>query len=137
VAFITTLIPRLIYAIYFLRLYVTYQNTYSHAADKLLYAGLPISRSIIVSSPYVRRRYLSEYERCLWGIPLDKPTVQKLYPKNEELAPFHNHLNEFLQAARVFDFLERQRFPLAGTFDILIIETVQWRDPLWQDGNRS
>jgi lysophospholipid hydrolase len=66
--------------------------------------------SVIALSVYVRRRYLSTYESLR---ELDKPTAQELHPdvnKNEEPASFHNYLDEFLQAIRVFGFLEKPVF---------------------------
>ena len=67
---------------------------------------------VIPLSVYVRHRYLSKYE-SLRELPLDKPTAQELHPdvnKNEEPASFHNYLDEFLQAVRVFGFLEKPVF---------------------------
>lgn len=68
--------------------------------------------SVVPLSVYVRHRYLSKYE-SLRELPLDKPSAQELHPdvnKNEEPASFHNYLDEFLQAVRVFGFLEKPVF---------------------------
>ena len=68
--------------------------------------------TVIPFSVYVRRRYLSKYKN-LRELPLGKPTAQELHPdvnKNEDPAPFHNYLDEFLQAVRVFGFLEKPVF---------------------------
>jgi lysophospholipid hydrolase len=58
---------------------------------------------------YVRRRYLDVYAQ-LQEPPLAKATAEELHPDvNTPQAPpvFHNYLDEFLQAVRVFGFLEK------------------------------
>lgn len=58
---------------------------------------------------YIRWRYLNVYVR-LQEPPLAKPTAEELHPdvNTPEAAPaFHNYLDEFLQAVRVFGFLEK------------------------------
>lgn len=60
----------------------------------------------------IRFRYLSSYKE-LRELPLGKPSALELHPdvnKDEEPASFHNYLDEFLQAIRVFGFLEKPVF---------------------------
>ena len=118
-AFITISIPRLIYAILSYSFTLTVGDKpssvrmFTHAPQLNFYTlALLFLGSIIGLSVYVRRRYLSKYE-SLRELPLDKPTAQELHPdvnKNEEPASFHNYLDEFLQAIRVFGFLEKPVF---------------------------
>ncbi|KAG8735024.1 phosphatidylcholine and lysophosphatidylcholine phospholipase, partial [Ceratobasidium sp. 414] len=71
--------------------------------------------SAIVFSYYIRFRYLNTYEG-LKEIPLDKPNTTTLHPDivaaaDDASAPrFSNYLDEFLQAIRVFGFLEKPVF---------------------------
>jgi lysophospholipid hydrolase len=119
VAFITISIPRLIYAILSYSFTLTVGNLPStvrpltHTLQLNFYTlALLFLCSVIASSVYVRRRYLSKYE-SLRELPLDKSTAQELHPdvnKSEESASFHNYLDEFLQAIRVFGFLEKPVF---------------------------
>ena len=118
VAFITISIPRLIYAILSYSFTLTVGNLpsvrmFTHTPQLNFYTlALLFLCSVIAFSVYVRRRYLSKYE-SLRELPLDKPTAQELHPdvnKNEEPASFHNYLDEFLQAIRVFGFLEKPVF---------------------------
>jgi len=55
-------------------------------------------------------RYLNDYE-VLREQPLSKPDAKELHPdvQSEDIPPtmFHNYLDEFLQAIRVFGFLEK------------------------------
>ena len=60
----------------------------------------------------IRFRYLSSY-KALRELPLGKPSALELHPdvnKAEEPTAFHNYLDEFLQAVRVFGFLEKPVF---------------------------
>jgi len=119
VAFITISIPRLIYAIlsYSFTLTVSDLPTsvmiFTHTLQLNFYTlALLFLCSVIALSVYVRRRYLSKYE-SLRELPLDKATALELHPdvnKNEDPASFHNYLDEFLQAIRVFGFLEKPVF---------------------------
>jgi lysophospholipid hydrolase len=55
---------------------------------------------------------LSSY-KALQELPLGKPSALELHPdinKIEDPASFHNYLDEFLQAVRVFGFLEKPVF---------------------------
>lgn len=68
--------------------------------------------SAIFLSILIRFRYLSKYS-TLRELPLGKPTALELHPdvnKSEEPNAFHNYLDEFLQAVRVFGFLEKPVF---------------------------
>jgi len=119
VAFITISVPRLIYAILSYSFTLTVGDIpssvriYTHTPQLNFYTlALLFLCNAIALSVYVRRRYLSKYEN-LRELPLNKPTAQELHPdvnKNEEPAPFHNYLDEFLQAIRVFGFLEKPVF---------------------------
>lgn len=55
-------------------------------------------------------RYLNDYE-VLREPPLTKPDAKELHPDvhSTDVPPtmFHNYLDEFLQAIRVFGFLEK------------------------------
>lgn len=60
----------------------------------------------------IRFRYLSTY-KTLREPPLERPSAIELHPdvnKAEEQTSFHNYLDEFLQAVRVFGFLEKPVF---------------------------
>lgn len=60
----------------------------------------------------IRFRYLSAY-KSLYEPPLERPSALELHPdvnKTEEPSSFHNYLDEFLQAVRVFGFLEKPVF---------------------------
>lgn len=58
----------------------------------------------------VHFRYLNDYE-ILREPPLIKPDAKELHPDvhSDDVPPtmFHNYLDEFLQAIRVFGFLEK------------------------------
>ena len=118
-AFITISIPRLIYAILSYSFTLTVGDLlstvwmFTHIPQLNFYTlALLFLCSVIASTVYVRRRYLSKYGD-LRELPLDKPTAQELHPdvnKSEEPASFHNYLDEFLQAIRVFGFLEKPVF---------------------------
>ena len=58
---------------------------------------------------WIRFRYLNTYTK-LKEAPLLKADVQELNPDvntPEQMPTFHNYLDEFLQAVRVFGFLEK------------------------------
>jgi lysophospholipid hydrolase len=59
----------------------------------------------------IRARYLSTYKE-LRELPLGKPSALELHPdvNKAEEPSFHNYLDEFLQAIRVFGFLEKPVF---------------------------
>ena len=62
-----------------------------------------------MTSYFVRTRYLGIYED-LRELPLGKPDVKELHPdvQGEDPPPaFHNYLDEFLSAVRIFGFLEK------------------------------
>jgi lysophospholipid hydrolase len=71
--------------------------------------------SAIALSYYIRYRYLNTYA-TLKEVPLDKPNTTSLHPdivaaSDDSSAPrFSNYLDEFLQAIRVFGFLEKPVF---------------------------
>ena len=65
--------------------------------------------SLVALNYWIRFRYLNTYTQ-LKEPPLNKPDTQELHPDvNTSAAPpvFHNYLDEFLQAVRVFGFLEK------------------------------
>lgn len=71
--------------------------------------------SLVALNYWIRFRYLNTYTK-LKEPPLIKADAQELHPdvNTPEPAPaFHNYLDEFLQAVRVFGFLEKPvRWPL-------------------------
>ena len=65
--------------------------------------------SLVALNYWIRFRYLNKYTQ-LKEPPLVKADAQELHPdvNTPEQAPaFHNYLDEFLQAVRVFGFLEK------------------------------
>ncbi|QRV97636.1 cAMP-dependent protein kinase inhibitor [Ceratobasidium sp. AG-Ba] len=106
IAFVTIKIPIFIYAVL----------AYSFTLTLNFYSLLAIFiASGIALSYYIRYRYLNTYA-TLKEIPLDKPNTTSLHPdivaaSDDSSAPrFSNYLDEFLQAIRVFGFLEKPVF---------------------------
>ena len=65
--------------------------------------------SAVALNYYIRVRYLNSYA-TLKEPPLVKPNAGELHPdvNATEVPPsFHNYLDEFLQAVRIFGFLEK------------------------------
>lgn len=65
--------------------------------------------SLVALNYFIRFRYLNKYTE-LNEVPLVKADAQELHPdvNTPEAAPaFHNYLDEFLQAVRIFGFLEK------------------------------
>lgn len=63
---------------------------------------------------WLRFRYFNNYSQ-LKEPPLSKPDANELHPDVNSPNPapvFHNYLDDFLQAVRVFGFLEK---PVRGT----------------------
>ncbi|CAE6529815.1 unnamed protein product [Rhizoctonia solani] len=106
IAFVTIKIPIFIYAVLSCSLTLTL-NFYT-----LLAIGLAAA---IALSYYIRYRYLNDYAD-LKEPPLNKPSATSLHPDiaaaaDDLSAPrFSNYLDEFLQAIRVFGFLEKPVF---------------------------
>ncbi|TFK77544.1 patatin-domain-containing protein [Pluteus cervinus] len=102
VAFATIKIPRLIYSILSYSMTLTL-NFWSFAVMFVL--------SAIALNYFIRFRYLDAYEQ-LKEPPLVKGDVNELHPdvNAEQPPPFHNYLDDFLQAVRVFGFLEKPVF---------------------------
>ncbi|CAE6472105.1 unnamed protein product [Rhizoctonia solani] len=106
VAFVTIKIPIFIYAV------LSYSLTFTLNFYTLL--GIGIAAAISVSY-YIRYRYLNDYAD-LKEPPLDKPSATSLHPDiaaavDDLSTPrFSNYLDEFLQAIRVFGFLEKPVF---------------------------
>ncbi|KAI0049281.1 patatin-domain-containing protein [Auriscalpium vulgare] len=103
IAFATITIPRMIYSILSYSLTLTL-NFWSFAVIFVL--------SAIALNYWIRFRYLNIYTH-LKEPPLMKPDAQELHPdvNTTETPPdFHNYLDEFLQAVRVFGFLEKPVF---------------------------
>ena len=71
--------------------------------------------SLVALNYWLRWRYLDKYKE-LKEPPLVKADAQELHPDvntPEQTPAFHNYLDEFLQAVRIFGFLEKPvRFPL-------------------------
>ncbi|KAI0031137.1 patatin-domain-containing protein [Vararia minispora EC-137] len=102
-AFITLTIPTYIYAILSYSMTLTL-NFWSFA---IIFAA-----SAVALNYWIRFRYLNVYTQ-LKEVPLTKPDTQELHPDvNTAATPpvFHNYLDEFLQAVRVFGFLEKPVF---------------------------
>ncbi|KAF8580428.1 patatin-domain-containing protein [Ramaria rubella] len=104
VTFATISIPRFIYNVLSYSLTFTL-NFYSLAVIFAL--------SSMVAAFLIRIRYLNDYE-VLREPPLTKPDAKELHPDvhSTDVPPtmFHNYLDEFLQAIRVFGFLEKPVF---------------------------
>ncbi|KAI0274950.1 patatin-domain-containing protein [Gloeopeniophorella convolvens] len=103
VALVTISIPRLIYSILSYSMTLTL-NFWSFAIMFCL--------SLVALNYWIRFRYLNTYTQ-LKEPPLLKPDAQELHPDvNTTEAPpaFHNYLDDFLQAVRVFGFLEKPVF---------------------------
>ncbi|EKM61421.1 uncharacterized protein PHACADRAFT_135056 [Phanerochaete carnosa HHB-10118-sp] len=103
VAFATISVPRFIYAVLSYSMTLTL-NFWSFA----IMFGL----SLVALNYWIRFRYLNIYTK-LKEPPLVKADAQELHPdvNTPESAPaFHNYLDEFLQAVRVFGFLEKPVF---------------------------
>lgn len=101
--FVTITIPRLIYSALSYSMTLTL-NFWSFAILFVLFA--------VALNYWIRFRYLNTYA-TLKEPPLLKPDAQELHPDvNTPEAPpaFHNYLDEFLQAIRVFGFLEKPVF---------------------------
>ena len=65
--------------------------------------------SAVALNYWIRLRYLNTYSQ-LKEPPLVKPDVNALHPDVNTTEPpsaFHNYLDDFLQAVRVFGFLEK------------------------------
>ncbi|EIN14421.1 patatin-domain-containing protein [Punctularia strigosozonata HHB-11173 SS5] len=102
-AIVTITLPRTLYAIVSYSMTLTL-NFWSFA---LMFVCLAVALNY-----YVRWRYLDVYVQ-LQEPPLAKATAEELHPDvNAPQAPpaFHNYLDEFLQAVRVFGFLEKPVF---------------------------
>ncbi|PBK76899.1 patatin-domain-containing protein [Armillaria solidipes] len=102
VAFSTITVPRLIYAILSYSMTLTL-NFWSFA--------IMFALSAVALNYWIRFRYLNDYTQ-LKEPPLVKPDATELHPDvNTDPAPtFHNYLDDFLQAVRVFGFLEKPVF---------------------------
>ncbi|KAI0756290.1 patatin-domain-containing protein [Daedaleopsis nitida] len=103
VAFITISVPRFIYSVLSYSMTLTL-NFWSFA---LLFLALAVALNY-----WIRFRYLNTYTR-LKEPPLVKADAQELHPDvntPEQPPTFHNYLDEFLQAVRVFGFLEKPVF---------------------------
>ncbi|KXN88897.1 Lysophospholipase NTE1 [Leucoagaricus sp. SymC.cos] len=103
IAFATITIPRLIYAI------LSYSMTLT--LDFWNFVAI-FALSAIALNYFIRFRYLNDYAQ-LKEPPLVKPDVNELHPDVNTAEPpptFHNYLDDFLQAVRVFGFLEKPVF---------------------------
>ncbi|KZT73215.1 patatin-domain-containing protein [Daedalea quercina L-15889] len=103
VAFVTITIPTWIYAVLSYSMTLTL-NFWSFAIMFVLFS--------IALNYWIRFRYLNTYTK-LKEAPLLKADAQELNPDvntPEQMPTFHNYLDEFLQAVRVFGFLEKPVF---------------------------
>ncbi|KAL0066550.1 phosphatidylcholine and lysophosphatidylcholine phospholipase [Marasmius tenuissimus] len=102
VAFVTISIPRFIYSVLSYSMTLTL-NFWSFALIFVL--------SAVALNYWIRFRYLNDYAH-LKEPPLLKPDAKELHPdvNTDPPPPFHNYLDDFLQAVRVFGFLEKPVF---------------------------
>ncbi|KAF8433521.1 hypothetical protein L210DRAFT_3763514 [Boletus edulis BED1] len=103
ITFVTISVPRLIYFVLSYSMTLTL-NFWSFA---FLFAA-----SAVALNYWIRLRYLNTYSQ-LKEPPLVKPDVNALHPDvntTEQPPAFHNYLDDFLQAVRVFGFLEKPVF---------------------------
>ncbi|KAF9270780.1 patatin-domain-containing protein [Marasmius fiardii PR-910] len=102
VAFATISVPRFIYSVLSYSMTLTL-NFWSFA--------IIFALSAVALNYWIRFRYLNDYAN-LKEPPLLKPDAKELHPDvNTDLPPpFHNYLDDFLQAVRVFGFLEKPVF---------------------------
>ncbi|KAL1741250.1 hypothetical protein HDZ31DRAFT_84948 [Schizophyllum fasciatum] len=103
VGLVTISVPRLVYQIL----------SYSMTLTLNFWSFVLIFGTCAVALNYtIRWRYLNDY-MALKEPPLGKPDVKELHPDvntADEPANFHNYLDDFLQAVRVFGFLEKPVF---------------------------
>lgn len=118
VAFVTITVPTLIYSIlsYSMTLTVRSLPMSGHHPLTMLVLQLNFWSFAIIFvllaialNYWIRFRYLNTYTK-LKEPPLLKADAQELNPDvntPEQMPAFHNYLDEFLQAVRVFGFLEK------------------------------
>ncbi|PIL31394.1 hypothetical protein GSI_06095 [Ganoderma sinense ZZ0214-1] len=102
-AFVTISLPKFIYSVLSYSMTLTL-NFWSFA---LLFCACAVALNY-----WIRFRYLNKYAH-LKEPPLVKADAQELHPDvntPEQPPSFHNYLDEFLQAVRVFGFLEKPVF---------------------------
>ncbi|KAF9451397.1 patatin-domain-containing protein [Macrolepiota fuliginosa MF-IS2] len=103
IAFATISVPRFIYAV------LSYSMTLT--LDFWNFVAI-FALSAVALNYWIRFRYLNDYAQ-LKEPPLVKPDVNELHPDVNTAEPpptFHNYLDDFLQAVRVFGFLEKPVF---------------------------
>ncbi|PWN52275.1 hypothetical protein IE53DRAFT_385323 [Violaceomyces palustris] len=106
IAFSTITVPRIAYAI--LHYSLTLQLNFPSLA--LLFTSI-----LIAAFVWLRYRHLNSYER-LREVPIIKDEGFDLHPdvasaaEQSERGHFHNYLDDFLQAIRIFGFLEKPVF---------------------------
>ncbi|KAH6916678.1 hydrolase [Coprinopsis sp. MPI-PUGE-AT-0042] len=102
VAFATITIPTWLYAVL----------SYSMTLTLGFWSLVALFIAVAIGVNYVIKfRYLNDYMQ-LKEAPLVKPDVKELHPDVNTNPPptFHNYLDDFLQAVRVFGFLEKPVF---------------------------
>lgn len=118
VAFVTITVPTLIYSILSYSMTLTVRSFPN--VQKLILTMLLLQLNFwsfaimfvlfaIALNYWIRFRYLNTYTK-LKEPPLVKADAQELNPDvntPEQMPAFHNYLDEFLQAVRVFGFLEK------------------------------
>jgi lysophospholipid hydrolase len=129
IAFSTITIPRLIYFAlsYSMTLTVSvFRDRCSRYCSSSAYQlnfwsfAIIFLASAVALNYWIRFRYLNTYSR-LKEPPLVKPDVNALHPDVNTTEPppaFHNYLDDFLQAVRVFGFLEK---PVSNTYVMLAL----------------
>ncbi|KAL5534044.1 hypothetical protein ACEPAG_504 [Sanghuangporus baumii] len=103
IAFSTISIPRFVYAI------LSYSLTFTLNFWSFVIIFIA---SLVALNYYIRSRYLNVYS-TLKEPPLVKSDAKELHPdvNTTETPPnFHNYLDEFLEAIRIFGFLEKPVF---------------------------
>ncbi|KAF8323129.1 patatin-domain-containing protein [Clavulina sp. PMI_390] len=103
VAFCTITIPRFVYSV--LSYSLTLRLDFTSLALLFVFSGVALTF-------FIRYRYLNSYS-TLREVPLAKPNAVELHPDiqaDHRPRDFHNYLDEFLLAVRVFGFLEKPVF---------------------------
>ncbi|KAH7886209.1 hypothetical protein F5I97DRAFT_1878425 [Phlebopus sp. FC_14] len=128
ITFATITIPRFIYFVLSYSMTLTL-NFWSFAIIFLA--------SAVALNYWIRFRYLNIYSQ-LKEPPLVKPDVNALHPDVNATEPppaFHNYLDDFLQAVRVFGFLEKPVFHELARH--LQTRRLIAGDSIWLDQDRN
>lgn len=130
VTFSTITVPSTVYAI--LHYSLTLQLNFPSLA--LLFIA-----ALIAAFVWLRYRHLNRYER-LREVPLTKDEGFNLHPDvaaagdDADRGNFHNYLDEFLQAIRIFGFLEKPVSNLSvGHSEDLGPASCTWTGKFWRE----